>query len=114
VQQLEGKLELSRDEWRKAVKLRFDAQKLTDAQRSRAESAFAMSAMKLADEFAKVTSLPGTYRTLILIPVYDPAVCTKMEELRKLSSQAAEGYRKILWELLPMVETVSEVARRDP
>ena len=102
-----------RQKWRVKVRVAFDAEKLNATQRAAAEHAFASLVAKMSDDFAKALSLSGIFRTLNMMPVLSPDTCKDPKQLRSLSEQSISGYEGLLDKLMPMVDTVSEVARRD-
>jgi hypothetical protein len=84
-----------------------------EPQRAAAELAFASIVAKMSDEFGKALSLSVIFRTLNMMPVLSADTCKDPKQLRSLSEQSIAGYEVLLEKLLPMIETVSQVAARD-
>jgi len=102
-----------RDKWRLKVRAAFDAKGLTHSQRAAAEQAFATLVAKFSDKLTKALSLPAIFHTLNMMPVLPPETCKEPEKLRALGEQSIAGYEGILEELLPMIDTASEIAKSD-
>ena len=110
---VEGGLTAVLDKWRLEVRARFDAKKLNQSQRQSAEQAFASLVEKTSTELGKGLSISGLYRTLTLMPVLAPGTCKDAAQLRSLSEQSIAGYESVLGQMLPMIDTVADVAKRD-
>jgi hypothetical protein len=103
----------ARDKWRQKVRTAFDAKKLSNSQRRSAEAAFASLVSKMSDDLAKSLSLSGILRTLNMMPVLAPDTCRNPQQLRSLSEQSINTFNGLLENLLPMIDTVSDIARRE-
>ena len=110
---VEEKVNAVRENWRTKVRLAFDAKKLTASQRASAESAFATLVSKMSDGIAKMLSLSGVFHTLNMMPVLPPETCKDPKPWRAASEKSIAGYEDLLDGLLPIIDSVSEIAVRD-
>jgi hypothetical protein len=102
-----------REKWRAKVRIAFDAKKLNEPRRAAAELAFASIVAKMSDDFSKTLSLGGIFRTMSMMPVVPSDICKDPKQLRSLSEQTISQYEDLLEKLLPMIETVAQVAARE-
>ena len=102
-----------REKWRTKVRLAFDAKKLSNPQRASAESAFASLVAKMSDDFGKILTLPGMFRSMSLMPVLPLEACKDPKKFRTLGEQALSSYEKTLDKLVPMIDVVSDAARSE-
>jgi hypothetical protein len=106
VDRLEGAFSRTRVAWEQSVDQRFSEHKeLTSTQMQAARVTVNQLVLQHSSEHVKAVALPGIYRMMLAVPLYDLEVCEKPAEMRALGDQAITGFLLKLAELYPLVET---------